>query len=123
MFLSPLIEQLVRGGECSVIVLDLKADSLELLATLQSAAEAVKRQRAMTLPLRYFSNQADRATFAFNPMTQAFWSKFNLLTRTDILCGANGLTYGTDYGQGFFLPATRLLRLPSFHPARQIVPS
>jgi hypothetical protein len=42
------------------------------------------------------------ATFAFNPMTQPFWMKFDLLTRTDILCGANGLTYGTDYGQGFY---------------------
>ena len=36
MFLSPLIEQLVRGGECSVIVLDLKADSLELLLPVPS---------------------------------------------------------------------------------------
>jgi len=35
-------------------------------------------------------------------MTQPFWAKFDLLTRTDILCGANGLTYGTDYGQGFY---------------------
>jgi len=35
-------------------------------------------------------------------MTQPFWTKFDLLTRTDILCGANGLTYGTDYGQGFY---------------------
>ncbi len=105
LFLSPLIEQLVRGGECSVIVLDLKADSLELLATLQAAAEDVRRQRGQTLPLRYFSNQADRATFAFNPMTQPFWSRFDLLTRTDILCGANGLTYGTDYGQGYYSSA------------------
>ena len=56
-------------------------------------------------------------------MTQPFWSKFDLLTRTDILCGANGLTYGTDYGQGFFRPATTLLRLRSFNPARQIVPT
>ena len=105
LFLCPLIEQLVMSGNCSVIVLDLKADSLELLATLQASAEAVRRERGVSLRLKSFSNQADRATFAFNPMTQPFWKKFDLLTRTDILCGANGLTYGTDYGQGYYSSA------------------
>jgi hypothetical protein len=79
--------------------------TLELLGTLQAAAEAVRRERRVRMPLKVFSNQADKATFAFNPMTQSFWSKFNLLTRTDILCGANGLTYGTDYGQGYYSSA------------------
>ena len=105
LFLCPLIEQLVMEGDCSVIVLDLKADTLELLGTLQAAAEAVRRERGVRMPLKVFSNQADKTTFAFNPMTQSFWSKFDLLTRTDILCGANGLTYGTDYGQGYYSSA------------------
>jgi hypothetical protein len=105
LFLCPLIEQLVMFGDCSVIVLDLKADTLELLATLAAAAEKLHEQGGIRLPLKYFSNQRDRATFAFNPMTQPFWSKFDLLTRTDILCGANGLTYGTDYGQGYYSSA------------------
>ena len=105
LFLCPLIEQLVMTGDCSLIVLDLKADSLELLATLQCAAEAVRRERGVSMGLKFFSNQAGRATFAFNPMTQPFWPKFDLLTRTDILCGANGLTYGTDYGQGYYSSA------------------
>ena len=102
LFLCPIIEQLVMQGDCSVIVLDLKADTLELLGTLQAAAEAVRRERGVRMPLKTFSNQAAMPTFAFNPMTQPFWAKFDLLTRTDILCGANGLTYGTDYGQGFY---------------------
>lgn len=38
-------------------------------------------------------------------MTQSFWSNFDLQTKTDILCGANGLTYGTEYGQGYFSSA------------------
>ena len=38
-------------------------------------------------------------------MAQPFWPKFDLLTRTDILCGANGLTYGTDYGASYFSSA------------------
>ncbi|MBA3560830.1 MAG: TraM recognition domain-containing protein [Gemmatimonadaceae bacterium] len=104
LFLCPLIEQLVRGGDCSVIVLDLKADTMELLATLQTAAEAAHRDRGLRMPLKVFSNQAKR-TFGFNPMTQPFWSKFDLFTRTDILCGATGLTYGTDYGMGYYSSA------------------
>lgn len=105
LFLCPLIEQLVMSGDCSVIVIDLKADSLELLATQMAAAERLERERGMKVPVKCFSNQADRATFAFNPMTQSFWEKFDLLTRTDILCGANGLTYGTDYGAGYYSSA------------------
>lgn len=92
-------------ADCSVIVLDLKADSLELLATLQAAAERARREHSIAMPLKFFSNQPTKATFAFNPMTQPFWDKFDLLTRTDILCAANGLSYGTDYGAGFYSSA------------------
>jgi hypothetical protein len=105
LFLCPIIEQLVRAGDCSVIVLDLKADTVELLATMQVAADAARRELGVRLPLKFFSNQAGRPTHAFNPMAQPFWSSFDLLTRTDILCGANGLTYGTDYGASYFSSA------------------
>ncbi len=105
LFLCPLIEQLISFGDCSVLVLDLKGDSLELLASLQAGAAQVQRTQGRTLPLKFFSNQRDKTTFAFNPMTQPFWSNFDLLTQTDILCAANGLTYGTDYGAGYFSSA------------------
>ena len=105
LFLCPIIEQLASNGDCSVIVLDLKADSLELLASQQSAIEVAKREWSKRLPVKVFSNQFDRPTFAFNPMTQPFWSKLDRLTQTDILCGATGLTYGSDYGEGFYSSA------------------
>ncbi|MDZ4686707.1 MAG: TraM recognition domain-containing protein, partial [Planctomycetaceae bacterium] len=105
LFLCPIIEQLISFGDCSVIVLDLKGDSLELLASLQCAAEQARQTHGQALPLKFFSNQRDKSTFAFNPMTQPFWSNFDLLTQTDILCAANGLTYGTDYGAGYFSSA------------------
>ncbi|MDZ4688999.1 MAG: TraM recognition domain-containing protein, partial [Planctomycetaceae bacterium] len=105
LFLCPIIEQLISFGDCSVIVLDLKGDSLELLASLQCAAEQARKAHGRALPLKFFSNQRDKSTFAFNPMTQPFWSNFDLLTQTDILCAANGLTYGTDYGAGYFSSA------------------
>lgn len=105
LFLCPLIEQLVGFGDCSVVVLDLKGDSLELLGSLQAAGEAVGRRSGRPLLLKFFSNQRNRTTFAFNPMTQPFWQDFDLLTQTDILCAASGLTYGTDYGSGWYSSA------------------
>jgi hypothetical protein len=105
LFLCPLIEQLMMSGDCSVIVIDLKADSLELLATQMAVAERLERERGLKIPVKIFSNQPSRPSLAFNPMTQSFWENFDLLTRTDILCGANGLTYGTDYGAGYYSSA------------------
>lgn len=105
LFLCPLIEQLGMTGECSVIVIDNKADTLELLASLQAVAEGLRREQGRVVPLKVFSNQANKASFAFNPMTQPFWSNFDLFTRTDIICGANGLSYGSDYGEGYYSSA------------------
>lgn len=70
LFLCPITEQLVGFGDCSVIVLDLKADSLELLASLQASVERVREKSGLPMPLQVFSNQNDRHTVAFNPMTQ-----------------------------------------------------
>ena len=103
--LCPTIEQLALSGDCSIIVVDLKADTHEMLATLYAVTETVRRTRGVNMPLKVFSNQPDRATFGFNPMRQPNWSKFDLQARTDILCGANGLTYGTDYGEGYYSSA------------------
>jgi hypothetical protein len=102
LFLCPIIEQLVMAGDCSVIVLDFKADTLELLATLQCAAEQRARSGGSRPSLKVFSNQRNKHTFAFNPMAQPFWKDFDLLTRTDILCSASGLNYGPGYGRDFF---------------------
>lgn len=103
--LSPFIEQLVGGDDCSVIVIDLKADSMELLASLQTAAERRAKQNGRSIPLKQFSNQVGFNTFAFNPLLQSYWSNLELYMKTDILCGALGLTYGSDYGEGYYSSA------------------
>ena len=104
-FLCPVTEQLAMVGDCSIVAVDLKSDTREILGTLLAVQEAVRRERGVTMPLKTFSNQAGMPTFAFNPTTQPYWTDFDLLTRTDILCAANGLTYGTDYGQGYYSSA------------------
>ena len=103
--LLPLVEQIMGRGDCSVVVVDLKGDSRELLSTLQCAAESAGQRTSQQIPVRHFTNQVGQSTFAFNPLTQSHWSDFELYTKTDILCAAMGLHYGTEYGQGFYSSA------------------
>ncbi len=103
--LSPCIEQLIAGEDCSVIVIDLKADSLELLASLEAATQKRASQTGQPIPLKQFSNQKGLSTFAFNPLLQSYWTDLDLYTKADLLCGALGLTYGSDYGEGYFSSA------------------
>ena len=105
LFLCPVIEQLARSGACSLIVIDLKGDSTELLASMKSAAIHARKQHGVHMPLKYFSNQSDKSTHAFNPLSQPFWNNLDLFTRSDVLCAALGLSYGTDYGKGFYSSA------------------
>jgi hypothetical protein len=111
LFLCPIIEQLGSFADSSFIVLDPKADTLELLASLQAVSELVGRQTGRPLPLKFFSNQRTHRSYAFNPMRQPFWRDLDLLTQTDILCAANGLTYGTDYGAGYYSSANAAILL------------
>lgn len=103
--LAPLIEQLATGKSCSLVVIDLKADSLELYATL--AAAAVERQRLTgeEVPLKQFTSEPDLSTYAFNPFCQPSLADMDLYLKTDILCSALGLDYGTDYGEGYYSSA------------------
>ncbi len=99
--LAPVIEQVFGRGDASVMLLDLKADSQELLQTLfESAKQAESKPE-----VRYFSPRDDQATFGFNPFQLECWSCLNDLQKTDVLCGALGLSYGTDYGEGYFSSA------------------
>ncbi len=101
--LIPLAEQLIADGESSLMVIDLKGDSQEMLASLRMAASRIKG--SAPIPLRYFSVREDQATHAFNVFQLPCWNQLNLFQRTDVLCGALGLVYGTEYGQGYFSSA------------------
>ena len=103
--LSPFIEQVIGGGNASVMVLDLKGDSPELLQTLKQGAITAKALNGIDVPVRYFTQRDDLATYGFNPFKLPCWNRLNELQKTDILCGALGLNYGSDYGEGYFSSA------------------
>ena len=100
--LMPLLEQLVARGDCSVIAEDMKADTMELPGTLLAGAEQARRRTGKTIPLKHLTNKLGRSTFALNPLRQPYWQDLELYQRTDVLCGALGLTYGPDYGEGYY---------------------
>ncbi len=103
--LCPWIEQTIRHGDSSVIVLDLKADSLELLASLAAGADELKQRTGTDIPLKVFSSMAHLPTHTFNPLSQSLWKNLELNQKTDIICAALGLNYGTDYGAGYYSSA------------------
>ena len=103
--LAPFLEQMIQFGDCSFVVLDLKGDSLEVLASMKKAAEEVQKRTGNELPLKHFTIQSDSSTFHFNPLTQPYWKKLESYVQADILCAAFGLNYGTDYGASWFTAA------------------
>ncbi len=102
MGLIPLIEQLLLPGDASVIVIDLKGDSLELLAAMNSSVTKFKNQTGHELPLRVFTLESGTQTFGFNPFLTTGWRQLNILERTDVISNALGLNYGLGYAREFF---------------------
>lgn len=100
--LLPFIEQTIGFGDASVVVIDLKADKLELMSTMITAAEQLKEHNGIELPLKYLSTRDDYSCFALNPMTQPFWKDLSSYQKTDLLTAAAGLQYGTEYGAAFY---------------------
>lgn len=97
--LAPLISQMVRARDCSVVIIDLKGDDPALFenARLEAARAGLR--------FRWFTNELGKATYAFNPLLQRHLGELSLYQRTDLLTASLGLQYGTDYGRGFFSDA------------------
>lgn len=103
--ISPTIEQLIAPGNCSLIAIDLKGDSHELFGSVLAGAELARARTGNTVPVKYFTNKLGQATFAFNPLAQSYQRLLTSYLKTDIQCGALGLTYGADYGEGYYSSA------------------
>jgi len=105
--ISPLLSQLIRSGDCSVVVIDLKGDDLELFENMRSGAEGLNQTGSQesaewTYPFRFFTSKPDLASFPFNPLDQQAFRELSPLHKADLITTALGLQYGTDYGRKFF---------------------
>jgi hypothetical protein len=103
--LAPWLEQTINFGDSSVVVIDHKGDTLELLATVTAAEDTYFQRTGRHIPIKYFSNQSSVNSYAFNALAQPYWAGLDPYDKTDLLCGAMGLTYGKDYGEGWYTEA------------------
>tara|TARA_R110002072_G_scaffold271038_1_gene430901 strand:+ start:15588 stop:17579 length:1992 start_codon:yes stop_codon:yes gene_type:complete len=101
----PLAEQLLSDCNSSLVMIDMKGDSHELLASLKKSADSVSLQTGQPVPVRYFTTLRDDATFAFNPFLFECWPRLTVDQQADIVCAALGLLYGTGYGEGHYSTA------------------
>lgn len=124
--IAPLLNQLVRQRDCSIIVIDLKGDDTALFRGTQLDAEKADKR------FRWFTNELDRSTFGFNPLLQEYFQRLSHYQKTDVVTAALGLQYGTDYGRGFFSDANADLLhrafqqfpgITSFQRLAQVLPS
>ncbi len=93
--IAPMITQLIAAQDCSVIVLDLKGD-MALFETARLEAERSRR------PFKWFTNVAERSSFAFNPFLQTHFPTMNPNQQTQTVLQALSLDYGEAYGRGFY---------------------
>ena len=100
--LAPNIEQTIRFGDTSAFVIDLKADSRELLATCMVARDKHKELTGIELPIRIFTLEQGDMCHAFNPFTNPGWRNLSLSDRSSIICASLGLFYGFDYARQYF---------------------
>lgn len=97
--ISLILSQMARVQDTSVVVIDLKGDDLALFSGSRIDSEKANK------PFRWFTNELNRSTYAFNPLRQAFFAGLSLYQKTDVITTALGLQYGTDYGRGYFSDA------------------
>ena len=97
--IATILSQLIRSQECSVVVLDLKGDDLALFHGVAKDAEEAG------LRFRWFTNQLEQSTYAFNPLRQAPLKRMTLYQKVDMLTAAMGLQYGRDYGRAYYSDA------------------
>lgn len=98
----PLVTQLMRFGDASVIVIDLKADDQLIFETMDEEAAGVAARTELPYPCRWFTTVLGRSSFVFNPLTQRFMATLSPDQQADVLTAALGLQYGNDYGRKYF---------------------
>lgn len=91
--ISLILSQMVRFPDTSVVVIDLKGDDLALFSGTRIDSEKAGKN------FRWFANELNRSTFAFNPLAQEYFSGLSLYQKTDIITTALGLQYGNRSGR------------------------
>jgi len=125
LYLMQLQEMLIELGY-SVVVLDLKATSHELLYSAQAAAERVRKRTRREVPIYPFTPVNGEASFLLDVYSQEFWSARSPEEKAGIMLGFFGLNGGQVYGESYYRDSAWTVKqhltakyqdLASFHEA------
>ena len=100
--LAPMIEQTIGFGDMSLIVIDLKADRLESLASCMAAIKDLKQRTGIEMPIKVFTITQGDMSHIFNPFSFVGWTRLSIADKTSIVAEALNLFYGTDWSRGHF---------------------
>lgn len=109
--LIPLITQLIRGGDGTVIVLDLKGDDA-MFHTARIEAEQAGRE------FKWFTNRTGYSTHVFNPFAQRCLGALRITEVVGYFVAMLNLFHGSDYGRAYFSIMARSLLQTAFQQSK-----
>ena len=95
LVVGPHATQLMGGGNCSVVVIDLKGD-MALFETCRIEAKKAG------LPFRWLTTERGKSSFVFNPFEQTYHADVTPEQESETLLQGMSLDYGVDYGRSYF---------------------
>lgn len=102
MGLGPLVEQIIRNGKSSVIMLNLKGKSLEGYSAMVTAQQELLARTGQSIPIKVFSLENGVRTHIFNPLLSPAWRRLSEVEQSEVLNNAYGLNFGQSYGAKWF---------------------
>lgn len=108
--LVPLVTQLIRNGDASVVIFDLKGSPKDR-ALFESVREECEHPHGGGDPIsfKFFNSRLGWPTHLFNPLLTSPSVPLSIYQRAEILCQAMGLIHGRGYGEGWFSDANAAL--------------
>ena len=94
-----LMTQLIRRGDCSVVVIDLKGDDAALFETARVESEKTGAW------FRWVTTTRGRSTHVFNPLDQDWFHERTPVEKADLISEAAGLMHRPVYGQSHYSQA------------------
>lgn len=108
--LVPLVTQLIRKRDASIVVFDLKGSPKDraLFESLRAECET-PHDGEKPIPFKFFNTRLGWPTHLFNPLLTSPSVPLSDYQRAEILCQAMGLIHGRGYGEGWFSDANAAL--------------
>ncbi len=104
-YLMALINQLIVRFGVSVVFIDAKATSNEVLATMLRASKVAEKRVGKRIGVQHFKLDDGYETFSFNIFRQSWWGSLSSTQRAGVILSALALLYSRAYGRSFFTDA------------------